>query len=268
MPFRTAYQNKIPRLYHWQRFDADRFAQQLRNCTVYCSSPRDFNDPWDCRPFFNTDLLADPAERQKHIDWAVEICKRHAPMSDNDMDRMKRELQDPIALERYVRQSIVEVQKAVLERYRVYCLCPDVNNVLMWAHYGASHTGICLEFNVANETICSAQEVKYFKQFPMTPQYSKDEDENSLPLLSKGDVWQYEHEYRLIAQDADNRTPHDTLLTHDGHLKLAGGALLSVIVGHLGPYEQVQDLVVRHAPSVKVLRAHLVPNKYELIVGP
>lgn len=76
MDSRTAAQNKIPLLYHWQKFDLARLEQQLREGTVFCSKPIDFNDPWDCRPFFNTDLLAHPNERQKHIDWAVEICKR------------------------------------------------------------------------------------------------------------------------------------------------------------------------------------------------
>ena len=74
MPFPTAAQNKIQRLYHWQRFNMARFEEQMKNGTVYCSSPRDFNDPWDCRPFFNTNLLADENERPKHIDWAVKFA--------------------------------------------------------------------------------------------------------------------------------------------------------------------------------------------------
>ena len=51
MSFPTAAQDKIRRLYHWQRFDAVRFEEQMKNGTVYCSSPRDFNYPWDCRPW-------------------------------------------------------------------------------------------------------------------------------------------------------------------------------------------------------------------------
>src|SRR5437016_9779480 len=121
MKSRTATQNKIPLLYHWQRFDAARFEQQLRDGTIYCSNPKDFNDPWDCRPFFNTDLLADPAERRKHINWAVDLCKRAGLMSARDIDRMKVKLQDPAELERRVRESTTGVQQAVLDRYRVYC---------------------------------------------------------------------------------------------------------------------------------------------------
>lgn len=267
MDSRTAAQNKIPLLYHWQKFDPSRLEQQLRDGTVYCSRPIDFNDPWDCRPFFNTDLLADPSERQKHIDWAVEICKRDGRMSAPDIDRMRRELQDRAVLERCVREHITATQQAVIDRYRVYCLGPDVNNLLMWAHYADRHRGICLEFNVKNFTMCSAQEVQYFPQFPMTRQYSGDLDENLLPLLAKGDHWKYEQEYRLIAQEMCNATNHDTLICENGHLKLAKGALLSIIVGHDGAYRQVGDLVAKHAPDVRVRRARLVPNKYKLDIG-
>src|SRR5205807_9098954 len=139
-----------------------------------CSNPKDFNDPWDCRPFFNTDLLADPAERRKHINWAVDLCKRAGLMSARDIDRMKVKLQDPAELERRVRESTTGVQQAVLDRYRVYCLGPDLGNLLMWAHYADRHRGVCLEFNVKNMTICGAQEVQYLPEFPMTRQYSKD----------------------------------------------------------------------------------------------
>jgi hypothetical protein len=264
MPFSTAAQKKIQRLYHWQRFELACFEEQIKNGTVYCSTPRYFNDPWDCRPFFNTNLLADENEQRKQIEWAVDICKRDPSMSSSDIQKMSRELRNPEVLEHYVRKHTVALQEEVLKRYRVYCLCPDVKNMLMWAHYANKHSGVCLEFNVQSETICGALEVQYRDDFPMTNLYSNDESENLLPLLAKARAWEYEHEYRLIAQDADHRTPHDTLLAKGGHLELSKGALLSVIVGHLGPYEQVKTLTMRYRPEIQVLRAHLVPNRYEL----
>ncbi len=181
---------------------------------------------------------------------------------------MRHELQDPAVLERYVREHVIATQKAVIDRYRVYCLGPDVNNLLMWAHYADRHRGICLEFKVKNLTMCGALEVQYFPQFPMTRQYSKDLDENLLPLLAKGDHWKYEQEYRLIAQEKDNSTNHNTLMCENGHLKLAKGALVSVIVGYDGPYQRVCDLVAKHAPHVRVRRTRLVSNKYKLDIEP
>lgn len=268
MPFTTAHERRIRRLFHWQRFNAEWFEAQLKNGTIYCSNPKDFNDPWDCRPFFNTDILGDPGERQKHIDWAVKICKRAGQMSEAQIAEMQRQLQDPAVLERCVREQIIGTRRAVLDRYRVYCLCPDVNSIRMWAHYADNHKGICLEFNVPNEIICGALEVQYYDEFPMTRQYSDDIDENLLPLLVKSKAWKDENEYRLIAQEAGNATPHETLLTHGGHLKLHEGALQSVIVGCQGPYDTVKELVAKYQVNVQVLRARTVPNRYELVYEP
>lgn len=267
MPFPNAAQRRIRQLYHWQRFDAARLEAILRDNAIYCSKPSDFNDPWDCRPFFNTELLADPAELQKHIDWAVRICRRTGKMSEADIVRMRDQLRDPAVCEPLVRQCTVETQQAIMERYRVYCLCPDVTNALMWAHYADSHRGICLEFNVRNEVTCCALEVQYFAKFPMTRQYSDDLSENLLPLLAKSDVWKYESEYRLIVQDAANATPHETLLATNGFLKLPDGALRAIIVGCQGPYDAVQNLVPKCNAGIPVLRARKVENRYALEIA-
>jgi len=189
-------------------------------------------------------------------------------MSEADIARMQQKLQDPVLLERMVREHTRATQEAVMDRYRVYCMCPHVQNALMWAHYAAKHRGICLEFNVANDTICGALEVQYHPEFPMTRQYSDDLAENLLPLLAKSDVWSYEKEFRLLTQEASNATPHDTLLTKNGHLKLGDGALRSIIVGCLGPYDAVRDLAARYSPNIQVQRARKVENRYALEIAP
>jgi len=264
MPFPTAAQHRLEQLFHWQRFDADRLERILTNNTVYCSRPSDFNDPWDCRPYFNAGQLDDPTEMQKHIDWAVRICRRDGRMSEPDIARMQVQLRDRNIAAELIGRITVETQRAVLNRYRVYCLGPDVGNQLMWAHYADSHRGICLEFNVMNDVICCALEVQYFAEFPMTRPYSGDLAENLLPLLAKSDVWKYEREYRLVAQDAANATAHETLFAVDGFLKLPEGALQAIIVGCEGDYAAVRDVVRKCRSEISLKRATKVDNRYAL----
>jgi hypothetical protein len=57
MRTRTAAQQKISRLYHYQPFDATRLARIFTEGTIYCSNPRDFNDPWDCKPGMELTVL-------------------------------------------------------------------------------------------------------------------------------------------------------------------------------------------------------------------
>lgn len=267
MPYPTAAECRLEYLYHWQPANLGRLEVTLRRGTIYCSRPSDFNDPWDCRPFFNTELLDDPEERRKHIKWAVKICRLDGRMSEGDIEDMARRLEDRDLLEENVREITREMQEAVLERYRVYCMCPDISNQLMWAHYADCHRGVCLEFNVKNEVICAALEVQYFSAFPMTRQYSDDPKENLLPLLAKSDAWAYEREFRLVAQERGSATPHDTLLTENGQLKLTDGALSSIIVGCQGPYDEVRDLVRDCGAKVPLRRAHRVENRYALDIS-
>jgi hypothetical protein len=48
--------------------------------------------------------------------------------------------------------------------------------------------------------------------FPALALYSDSYDDSLIPLLTKSDVWSYESESRLVAQERSNRTPHDTLV--------------------------------------------------------
>lgn len=65
-------------LYHWQPFTPDKahlLERALATNTIYCPSPYKFNDPWDCKPHFNTRLLLDPKENDLHFEWARDIAK-------------------------------------------------------------------------------------------------------------------------------------------------------------------------------------------------
>src|SRR5262249_42425154 len=146
-----------------------------------------------------------------------------------------------------------------------FCLGPDPGNLLMWSHYAESHKGICLEFSTQNAVMCCAQQIEYRREFPILALYSSSHDDNLVPLLTKSDVWTYESEYRLVAQERGNKTPHDTLVTDHNYLKLPEDTLTSIIVGCQGPVEEVRALVREFAPGVRVRQAARVPNRY--VVG-
>ena len=77
-------------LYHWEKFCEKRLSALLRDKRIYCSSPASFNDPWDCKPHFNTEVLNDLAERQKHAQWAIDLCQRKSPMPPEAQERMRQ----------------------------------------------------------------------------------------------------------------------------------------------------------------------------------
>jgi Protein of unknown function (DUF2971) len=136
----------------------------------------------------------------------------------------------------------------------------------MWAHYADNHRGVCLEFATRDVVMCSALRVEYLAKFPLVRAYSKDWQDNLRILLTKSDVWQYEREYRILAQERDNATPHSTLMTAKNFLQLKDTALMSVIVGCQCDFDAVCKIVTDVAPKLAVKRAIRVPNRYELTI--
>lgn len=64
-----AWETDVVRLYHYERFNPEYLAAMLRNQRIHCSDPTALNDPWDCRPTFDTSSFDDPVERNEAIEF-------------------------------------------------------------------------------------------------------------------------------------------------------------------------------------------------------
>ena len=61
---KTAAQDGVQKLYHYQGRNVGFLKDMLTNSRVYLSNPKNFNDPWDCNPYFDVDVN-DAADRRK-----------------------------------------------------------------------------------------------------------------------------------------------------------------------------------------------------------
>jgi len=265
----TAWGDGHRTLYHWQPFCESRLADLLSNRRIYCSSPGDFNDPWDCKPHFNSELLSDPSENEQFVQWAVDSCKRLTQMSQEGLDRMRSTLlTSHVSAAEYLNQISSGLFSEINARYRIYCLGPDADNLLMWAHYADNHRGICLEFDLRNDVMCGALRCEYLQDFPIMRIHDDSDQANLQVLLTKGDAWSYEREYRLVAQERTAAVKGaGTLMTDQSFLQLPLGALRAVIVGCQAEYDRIRSLVAHIAPEVLVKRAVRIPNRYQLEIA-
>ncbi len=99
------------------------------------------------------------------------------------------------------------------------CLCTNLNNQLMWAHYAAEHTGFCIEYDYSEKTQEVLQKlpypVIYSSNRPQVPWKVAVEqtDENIananeqmiLTLLTKACEWRYENEWRIFVKSEEER---------------------------------------------------------------
>ena len=76
----------------------------------------------------------------------------------------------------------------------------------MWSHYGDCHRGICLEFQVLDESLFSAAvPVEYAKDYPTLRATLPVKDLADGMIRTKARLWKYEQEWRVLSDDDNAR---------------------------------------------------------------
>lgn len=263
----NAYNNRLKHLYHWQPYKFGRLRELLKTNSIYCSLPSSFNDPWDCSPQFDNTIPNSLIGNYLHKKWALKAYNKFFPAQDKN-EEIRKILNDPQRSKHVIDQiSEATVNVVRKSKYRIYCLSPNPENLLMWSHYANSHTGICIEYDLKKSMLFTALKCRYKTNYPSLKTYSENTRDLLAPLLIKSDVWSYEEEYRLIlSSEIDEPLLSGHQFDPNGLLTLPKGAISSIIVGCDGPYEKIRKLVLKYAPEIKVKRAVKIPNKYAISI--
>lgn len=152
MTYNLAGRLGLPKLYHYQSFNASYLREVIVDGVLYFSKPSDFNDPWDCKPWFDDDLN-DPAVIEAHLEYYAYSTRQHRKdvTEDEIAKRVAAFRANPTVLAAKIREFSDGLAAAIDAQYRVYCVGPRPDCELMWAHYSAKHQGVCLEFSVRND---------------------------------------------------------------------------------------------------------------------
>jgi hypothetical protein len=264
--YRTALDNGIERLFHYQSYKTEFLENTIVHGIVRFARASEFNDPWDCKPSFH---VPDDKDRLRLlIDFMYSASERHTP----EVDPTKRKahadhlLNHPQELRKLLADTAGQMWTQMDRRYRMYCLSTEPDCPLMWGHYADHHRGVCLEFN-AKTDFGSAIQVNYSAGYP---QFSLDDGGDLSPFHSKSADWCYEEEYRLIAQEHGHELGTGTLMTHDdGLFDLRQGVLVSVIVGACACEATLRDITdMAKASGILVRKATRVHHRYELTIDP
>jgi Protein of unknown function (DUF2971) len=270
MTMQTAVQNGVRRLYHYQGASPAYLRDILKNQRVYFSNPKNFNDPWDCSPYFHV-IVKDPESRRK---WG----ERLDPIYHNLPVDLRAKLEigqlgnwyDNEELLRKSIDGLTQSQRQITtERWRVYCLTPHPDSVLMWAHYAEKHQGVCLEFESRTKQVGNAYRVVYQDTLPVIGPDDFDTIEKIFDavLLTKSREWSYEDEYRILARDEDADASF-SLRTSKDYLELLPGTLTGIIAGCKADVDAIKETMVQTGCNIPLKLAMRIPNRYQLdIVG-
>jgi hypothetical protein len=256
------------RLFHYKRFDQSHLISLLSEGKLKLSRPDQFNDPWDCSLHYH--VPTEPEEIERYIQHWKEINRKSHP----EISEVKRALgaykikSDPTQLKNALLQMETQLYKWLCDRYRIYCLSEKSNVPLMWSHYAAAHTGICLEFDTNHPLFGKATiKITYLSTYPSLDLVNN----NAEALFTKSADWSYEAEWRLIAQERMFAPSSEIVTTDDDFLRIPSGVLKAVIIGcrtDIKTQGHIETLIRTHAPNVVVRKATLARDKYELVIEP
>lgn len=257
---KRAYFNNIQRLYHYQEYNIDRLKDILLMNRIYCSNPIHFNDPWDMKPLIKS--FDNEKDRKEYIEYLRKT------MIENGISQemIEESLNKPSIIDSMAESSTLTHWKAFEEYFRVYCLSPKPDNLLMWSHYADKHKGLCLEFDTDNPIFGGAWEVEYHIEYPYRP-WNAELDVVRL-ALTKAKCWEYEEEYRLLPKTelANSAKQFTMVVDEDNKLTFPHEALKSIIVGCKANFDEIKSLVHSIRPDLQVKNAIMQRNRYGIII--
>jgi len=109
------------------------------------------------------------------------------------------------------------------------CFSKNWDNLLLWSHYGASHTGVCLGFEIPDDQPDGGYDMDVRYQPNLLQARPKDVNEDFVDKLlrTKHESWSYEQEVRLFVGLNDSPDENGLSWFHFG----ADLVLKEVIVG-------------------------------------
>ena len=182
----------------------------LANAKLWVSDPAVFNDPFDCALNAEVGSITDR-------DCDAILARMYGLNKEKEKQSLQKKFARlgpggwQMALWTALRQAASENRDGVKG---VCCLCAVYDNLLMWSHYAQGHQGFCLEFDTTRDKLFSnARRVEYVDKFPQLRVQKFLEDDNwehvNRLVLTKAVCWGYEHEWRLLNNEANCPISYD-----------------------------------------------------------
>lgn len=275
-------------LYKYANFDR---LDILENQQIRFTQPDAFNDPFEMAPAMTG--LATDQEIDAYIEANFDTILRTeydasdapyklAGLSFSQFANIARGHKSELAAAMrstspFIKAAMARAPEKIRSLVCVLCLCESPKDLLMWSHYGDEHKGIVIGFDtehtVFNQKMNNSDEFRHLRRVVYVderPNINLVDTKAEAMLLTKGKVWEYEHEWRIIAA---REHAHRTIETGPHHIHLfdmPAQAIVSVRVGARASKinrTRIKQLVndCMHLKHLKILQYELHKNRYALI---
>jgi len=153
------------------------------------SSPKAFNDPFDCQ--LQPITFPSATEVSQFIDRVLPSTSANIKQN-----LITNATSNPLAFASILESAIQFDDKGVL------CLSQEPDNILLWSHYADNHYGVCLKFDILEDLdfFSIPLTVIYDQSYPVYNHMTQPNDIVTKMIKTKFEPWKYEKEIRIFKQ--------------------------------------------------------------------
>jgi hypothetical protein len=197
-------------LYRFLRYatDADKAtirAALIDRCFRF-ARPRDFNDPFDCRPHFHVPGLLPICRRRWFARESIKLARARFP-NDPAKEQQARDELARHSTEGLVHVMEQKIRDRLLDTQLMLCLAGNRHALSMWAYYADRQRGVAIHLRPDVWPVAAAMQVSYTTRYPTVPLSMRGDDRELTRrfALRKAKEWRHEDEYRVLVQDEDSQ---------------------------------------------------------------
>ena len=263
-------ESEIPQIvYKYRDWNNPFHKNILLHNEIYLASPKDFNDPFDCKIPLNFTVLT----KEERENYKEELSIRQRPnigVSDLEYISIKKNLDDRMEnIEKFQEDYEEFYFNQTDTNYGVFSLSKTFKGMLLWSHYANCHKGFCVGFwegklRESCDFINRTGIVKYNTEFPVLIPKVRETLEEKLARIharttTKSEEWEYEEEYRLIKAFVEPP------LSFERREKIPDEVFSDVTLGIDISVENKKEIIeICRRKGILVYQAKKVPFKFEI----
>lgn len=233
---------------------------------LYLSSPKKFNDPFDCRIATDLALLDSDEKKERFIDNTIQNVKGSSFFPPLDFTTTKE--QSLLKLKTDFTAEIERYKKLFFEMqdkcYGIVSLTFRWDSILMWSHYADLHQGFCVGFNRLkldnSQFFTKGGPVRYSDGFPsIDPLEGLSVKQSFIETHTKAKDWEYEEEYRLTLTRAQG------ISEKDRKIKIDDNCFSEIIIGLKFPEDDLEKVKqIAKQKKIKLFKVVKIEGRFEL----
>lgn len=240
----------------------------LTDFELYLASPKDFNDPFDCKIPTNYKLLNDQ-ERIKFVDELVERHKQSLLQKGIDPEIEKKRLHYKISdIDKFQKDYELISFEENDKRYGVLSFATNWDNILMWSHYGGFHNGYCVGLDcrqLINLNLFGSGGGMQYSSMNEYPKIHPFDKKDNIETIFKNTHykalnWSYEEEYRFTKFFYPEEPE-----VEDRKIKISPNIVSDVTIGLRTPEDHKEEIIkICKENGIKVFQAKQVEFRFKL----